>query len=221
VALEQRGDEIRLRVKLLARNVSARVKPESRTDLAAAVSRAKLQLEEQLADLDAAGPIVAEWETAERAVQAILDAGRELELFRGKPIFDAFYDRHAKSSGLAKRAFAYAVASSATRHSRLTVLVSDAVRRISEYVPHDLVAAAEEVSMPAESPDLRSAVGRLKAAREAWERGESLPTPGDDLREATVALARQADGAGQPEVASRLRTCAASLAPQVATAVAT
>jgi energy-coupling factor transporter ATP-binding protein EcfA2 len=219
-ALEQRGDEIRLRVKRLARNVSARVKPESRTDLAAAVSRAKLQLEEQLADLDAAGPIVAEWETAERAVQAILDAGRELELFRGKPIFDAFYDRHAKSSGLAKRAFAYAVASSATRHNRLTVLVSDAVRRISEYVPDDLVAAAEEVSMPAESPDLRLAVEKLKAAREAWERGESLPTSGEDLRETTVDLARQADGAGQPEVASRLRTCAASLAPQVATAVA-
>ena len=193
VALEQRGDEIRLRVKLLARNVRARVKPESRTDLAEAVSRARLELEGQLAELNAAGPIAAEWEAAEQEVQAILDAGTELELFRGKPIFDAFYDRHAKSSGLAKRAFAYAVASSATRHRRLTVLVSDAVRRISEYVPDDLVVAAEEISFTEESPGLQAGVERLKNAREAWERGETLPTAGNELREMTVALARHAD----------------------------
>lgn len=84
----------------------------------------------------------------------------------------------------------------------------------------NLAIAAGEVSIPEDSPELRSEVERLTAARSAWERGDPLPSSGEELREATVALARHAEGAGQAEVAARLRTSAASLAPQVTTAVA-
>jgi hypothetical protein len=220
IALEQRRDEIRLRVGLLAGQVKARVKPESRQDLGEAVARAKGEIEEQLALLDPEGPIAAEWEAAETEVRTILEAGDQLEMFRGKPIFDEFYDRHAKRSSLSKRAFAYAVATAATRQVRLEALIAEPVRRISEYVPDDLVGAADEVSIPEDNPELRTKVEMLRAAREAWEGGGALPVSGEELRGATVALARHAEAAGQAEVAARLRKGAASLAPQVATAVA-
>ncbi len=81
--------EIRLRVRSLQKTISSRVQPVNQDDLAAAVSRARDSLEEQLRTLDPEGGLHAEWLAAEATVQAIVDEHRTLEAFRGKPIFDA------------------------------------------------------------------------------------------------------------------------------------
>jgi hypothetical protein len=176
-------------------------------------------LEAQIAELDPQGQLRSQWQSAEAEVQKIIDEGRILDAFRGKPIFDAFFEAHAKHSGLPKRAFAYAVAATAAGRSRAERLVTSAARRIDSYVPSVLVEAVndlEEVCGPSVDTEIRRDAQAIRDARLAWEEERALPAPAEVLRARCVSLARVADGLGRPDLATRIRTATASLAPRTA-----
>ena len=109
IAAGQTDDEVRLRVSVLQHPISARIRPTGREDLVESIARARAELDGQLGEIGEED-LTAAWAAAQDQVQRIIDEDRQLEAFRGKPIFEVFFDRHAKHAGMARKIFAHAVA---------------------------------------------------------------------------------------------------------------
>jgi hypothetical protein len=214
IAGERREDEIRLRVASLQRPVSERVRPAHAADVNEAVANTRASLERQLDRLLADEALREEFAAAERSVQEILDASRELDAFRGKEILRAFYDQHAKHAGYAYHAFTLTLAQHVARTPRTHDLTAEAVRRIEFYVPSDGVAAAEEAQARLTgTPSEQQAADALRlaqGARRAWESPGAQTEDLEPLREAWITLARAVEEQDRP-LAQRLRDCAAEL----------
>ena len=216
IAEKEKAEETRLRVELLKKAVTARVRPSDESDLHDAVKRARDVLDEQLGAIDPGGDLLTQWQAAEASVAKILERGDELKLFRGKPIFEKFYKEHAQGAGMSKRAFGYAVAEVIAGRPEMRAVVEKVSMRIARYVPSDLVVAASELQplvTPPNDATIGSWIQSLVDARQAWDDDKPLPVTGEALREAAVSLARTAEENGQSELATRIRTGAASLAP--------
>jgi hypothetical protein len=196
-----------------------RIQPTGRDDLASAVDRARAKVLEQLDALNSE-ELQSSWDNASDAVTRIVAEGREVEAFRGKAIFNAFFDRFAKHAGLAK---GLRLRGRGTGHecSRSARLVDGAVRRITNYVPSELVDAAadlQERHRDGENGDAVAAlVQPIRAARVAWESGADLPSTPEALRDGCVQLARLAETLGEPIVAEQIRRETARVAARSAT----
>lgn len=212
-------DEIRLRIPALQSSVSVRVRPENREDLAAAVQRAHEDFEAQI-DKVRARLTTADWDRAEAEVRQIISEGRQLEAFRGKQIFNEFFAKHANAAGQTKKSFAYAVASHAATRPRCKRLVDAAVKRISTYVPVELVESAEALVDQHDHEEavqgLKVSIEVIRSARTAWERGEDLPRSTEELRSIGVSLALAADDFGKSALAESLRRATSRLGARTA-----
>jgi hypothetical protein len=164
IATELKDDEVRLRLPALQKSVSIRVRPENRDDLYGAIERARSEFTTRI-DAVRGEVTTTAWDEAASAVDRIISEGRANWMQRGKPIFDRFFDRHANGSGLTKKAFAYAVAGHAAGRSRSTDLVASAVKRISTYVPAELLRLATVLSDNHSSDATIEALQMIEAAR--------------------------------------------------------
>ena len=184
-------DEARLRVQSLQRPVVTRLEIQRRDDVEAAKEAAATEFATALESIDAA--IHLEFEQAEQRVREILDDDHALELFRGKEIFKAFHDAVANRSGLSYNAFAYAVAREAAQRPRLRRLTEVAVRQIERFVPSHLLDVLEGLTQKlfegAQLEETAALVGRLQAARRAWEDDGDVDEDFEDLRRKALELA--------------------------------
>jgi hypothetical protein len=213
IAEELVDDEIRLRVPTLARPVSARISAAREDEVPGAVNDARARLTERLDALEEGG-LAAEFEEAKAAVVRIREGGRELEFFRGKTIFDEFYERHAKAINVSKKAFGYAVAREAVKRVRLQQLVAPAVMRIEEFIPSELPRLLEEATaleLAVGAPDVGEAAEQVSTAYERWEAGIETGVDFEELRERLVGIARAVEAASSAQLAETLRIATAQL----------
>ncbi|MGX9790509.1 AAA family ATPase [Mycobacterium sp. MMS18-G62] len=211
IASELKEDEVRLRLPALQKGISIRVRPANRDDLHGAIERARAEFTTRI-DTVRDEVTAAAWDEAASKVEEIINDGRQLDAFRGKPIFDKFFDEHANRSGLTKKAFAYAVAGHAAGRSRSAGLVASAVKRISTYIPAELPALAIVLSNSHNSEQTTKAVQKIQAARAAWEQGTDLPTTLEELRSIGASLAQAADSVGASELGDKIRRATAQIA---------
>jgi ABC-type lipoprotein export system ATPase subunit len=205
IARGMRDDEIRLRVKSSVKPLRIFIQPTDAGAVEAAVEAARDELDNQLDSIGGAERITSIVETAQQAVDRILEEGRELEAFRGKQILRAFYDLHGKHAGFNYPSFVYTLAQHVKDGSRLHELVAVPVRRIQRYVPPDLVPVLDGACnvLPVGSPahdTARSALENAQTARAAWEAGSSDEVDRSDLREALVRTARALQARGNTEL---------------------
>lgn len=205
IAQASRSEEIRLRVLASTPFVHGRIDLDRSADTERVIS----DLRQKLSAVEASAPLVRA--RAEAAVDKILAEGRELEAFNGKSILAGFFARHVHAVGLARHAFAYAVAQAAESGQRARNLTGLAVLQIQRFVPPGLeellVEAAGNLQGPVEQQALETSQ-RAAAARSGWGSGdESLWNP-TELRDRTLAIAR-AVGEGTADGTLRRRLLAA------------
>ena len=141
-----------------------RIKPEGRGDLVAAIERARTDISTRIDDVSAQ-LTTGECDNVAAKVDQVIADGRQLEVFRGKLIFGTFFERHANRIGMEKKAFAYAVANQASRRPRATELVANAVKRISTYIPAEIVETLRQLASSHQSDVIANALQTVEAAQ--------------------------------------------------------
>jgi len=214
IALERRTDEVRVRVDLLQRPVTERIRPDTSADVSDAIEATRASLHEQLDKLASGDALVTAFASAEGVVQQVVDEGREFEAFRGKEVLRTFYDQHAKHAGYGYHTFTLALAREVAGTQRCRSLTTEAVRRIEYYVPSDgVVAASEAQAALVGTPSEQQADEALRlsgAARTAWETPGAPTEDLDALRQEWLKLAQAIESIDQA-LSRRLRECAAEL----------
>jgi hypothetical protein len=203
-------DEIRLRVTALDTPIHIRVHADTLEAVPEALAEAEGELRSQF-DALSAETLEPQFLAATAEVDLILSQGRELEAFRGKKLMKAFYEQHAKASGVSYRAFVYEVAREAARLPRLKQLTEETVRRIEHFVPREAVELLASIELTVEEHRRAAAtalLARLRTAREAWEKDGNVEEDFEDLRERMVelvgAVAESADGTSLVRLAAQL-----------------
>lgn len=194
LARELRDDEVRLRVRGALGDVRVTVQPVDPAATDTLEEELVAAAREQLARMGGSAAVADVVRRSVAYVDQVLADGRELDVFRGKAILSAFYDRYAKTTGLSKPAFIYALAAAVRGSDRLARLVGQPVRRIQRYVPAELVpaarAAVDRLDDEEEAERARETLRRIEAARADWEGGATAAQDLPALREDVVRLAR-------------------------------
>lgn len=205
IARTLRDDEIRLRVSSAVKPFRIPIQPTEPEAVESTIRSAREKFDEQLENLGGAERITAIVKEAQQSVDRILEESRQLEAFRGKQILKAFYDRHGNNAGFSYVSFVYSLAQKVKEGSRLNKLVAVPVRRVQRYVPPQLVEVLEcahsvlrEGSL--ERDTAMSALANARAARAAWEEGDSDEVDRSRLREALVRTARALHAHGATEL---------------------
>lgn len=216
LARSRRHDEVRLRVLSGLRPFRVSLDVNDPTAMAEAFRRAHEDLDAQFLELGGADGIAALATAATTQVDAILEAGRELEAFHGKKLLRSFLDRYCRGVPLGPRVFAYEVAQRAAVTDRTTRLVGAAVGKIRSYVPAGLPttvrAAMEALPDDPQRVPAMNLTERAEEARRQWELGNhGSRSEQEALRASVFALAHTLRQCGLTEVNRALLAVAVEL----------
>lgn len=176
----------------------------------------RAEVEAFTAQLDGGKVIASALDEATSEVDKIIADATALQRFHGKELLRRFFDEHAKHCGLSYQAFCYGVAVCAKDGDRLHALLELPVRRVRQFVPSELLAAAAEAleSLPDEARSIfRNTVRALEASRKKWEAGVEDETDRAALRQELSSLARHVKQAGHAVAQQRLLSACVSLGP--------
>lgn len=187
-------DEVRLRVQEHLKPQTLRAHPadlENPGQLEALASREAGAWVDKLRSMDYAAVRAA----ARADVEAIVEAGTQLDRFRGKEILRAVYDSLGVAGTHSHAAFPSAVAVHAAEQPRTSRLTASALHKISLYFPPGLPAALTDAD---DRTDVAEALAReCDAHRAAWEDPDpaGLDAAGRDaLRRRIFEFARTTEG---------------------------
>lgn len=178
-------DEVRLRVQRALPTGRLTVHPDRLDNLDAVAYE---QVQGWLANVravDRAG--VADAARAE--VDAIVQAGAQLERFHGKRILHAVYKALNVNAVLTAAGFALAVAERAAGNERVQKLTEPAIARITLYIPAGLSEALRTTGDPA----AEQLAASCQRHRTAWAAGQPDPAGREQLRDQVFTLARTCD----------------------------
>lgn len=143
-------------------------------------------------------------------VLAALEDGSFLNVFHGKNMLRAFYDRaNVKETGLSRNAFVTEVARRAATSGRTRMLAAQAVARIRLYFPKGIEVRLQELDGLGIA-ELAHAADQCQSHRVAWERGEPEAAGREALRAAIFTIGRAAMGQ-RPAVAASVLELASQI----------
>lgn len=206
IAFARQADEVRLRVReeLPQVHIALGDVPPDVTIEQAARDRAA-EFESQLSE-DARR---AAFETAERSVAGVLDAGVYLERFHGKRLLRDFYGRYSfGSAGFSWNAFVTECARAASAGDRVRDLTGRTIERIRLYFPPGVAEFLDEVAGLVSTGEL---AGRCRELRQAWEAGQPQLGDRELLRQQVFSVGRSLADAGHRESAEQLFALAADI----------
>lgn len=194
LAEAQLKDEVRLRVMRSWPPLVSRFDPTPDFDCAREAERCRMQLAGWMERNGGQSALADLIHATEKEVATVLSEGRELEVFRGKPILDGFFEAFGKRAGFSRTAFVMQLASRVVKRERVRRLTAQAVVQIQRFTPERILSALEDATKLEETlvrERAQALLPEIQRAREQWAQGTRDGLDRSAVRAQIIDLARR------------------------------